>query len=103
MIGEADDLMLSLMQIADEAPAPEAVSNSPNVLSSIKPYPHHKGECGGLVNVQPGGDEESGEPLLRFFCVKCGKDEIMPMQLKNEQGVCTGESKAPEWVAPPNV
>ena len=103
MIGEADDLMLSLMQIADEAPAPEPASKAPNALSSLKPYPHHKGECGGMVSVQPGGDEETGEPLLRFFCVKCGKDEIMPMQLKGMQGVCIGDVKAPEWVEPPNV
>lgn len=102
MIGEADDLMLNLMQIADEAPAPEAVSNAPNVLSSIKPYPHHKGECSGMVHVQSGTNEDE-EPCLRFFCAKCGKDEIMPMQVKNEQGVCTGFAGAPEWVSPPNA
>ena len=103
MSGEADDLMLNLMQIADEVPAPEPAATAPNPLAALKPYPHHKGECLGAVAVQPGVDEDSGQMLLRFVCAKCGKEEIVPMQVHDENGAHVGAAKAPDWVASPNV
>lgn len=98
MIGEADDLMLSLMQIADEEPATLEVSSAANPLASLKPYPHHKGSCMGAVQVCPGQDEEDNFVLM-FRCIKCGKDEIVPMIVDGN----TGAVKAPDWVASPNV
>lgn len=98
MIGEADDLMLSLMQVADDTPAPEASPKAAGPLSRLKPYPHHKGSCLGAVQVCPGQDEEDNLVLL-FRCVKCGKDEIVPMLVEGD----TGAVKVPGWVEPPNV
>ena len=98
MTGEADDLMLSLMQIADEAPAPDVPSKGVNPLQKIKPYPSHKGDCGGMVAAQPGKDEE-GNFCMLFRCMKCGQEEIVEMEVKGDEGFL----KAPSWVDPPNV
>lgn len=100
MIGTDTDLMLNLMQIADEPevlPDPSTAPND-NPLAKLKPYPHHKGECLGMVAVQPGEDEDEN-PLMLFKCIKCGKEEIMPMQIQGN----AGRVQSPAWVAPPNV
>ncbi len=98
MIGEADDLMLSLMQIADEEPTTPEVSSAANPLAALKPYPHHKGSCMGMVHFRPGKDEEDNFVSL-FLCAKCGKEEIVPMLVEGNEGAV----KAPDWVAPPNA
>ena len=98
MTGEADDLMLSLMQIADEAPAPDAPTKGVNPLAAIKPYPSHSGDCGGMVASIPGKDEDENFCML-FRCMKCGQEEIVPMVVVGDEG----SLKAPSWVKPPNV
>lgn len=99
MIGTEQDLMLNLMQIADEPDAPpEPSASNDNPLSRLKPYPYHKGSCMGMVCVQPGCDEDEN-PLMKFVCAKCGKEEIMPMEISGTEA----KVKSPEWVAPPNA
>ena len=108
MIGEADDLMLNLMQVADDVePPPEKPVAGSNPLSSLKPYPHHK-DCGGAVQTAIGVDEEEEDPskrfVFRFFCVKCNKEEIVPAKVIAQHGDNVAmDVMPPEWVSGPTV
>jgi hypothetical protein len=101
---DADDLLLSLMQVADdpEVPAPAPKPTAPSVLSAIKPYPYHKG-CKGMVTVTPGIDEEEG-PVVMFSCAKCGMQSVVKARpIARKGNTVVADVTQPEWVHEPDT
>lgn len=103
MSGEADDLLLSLMQIADD---PEEISvpkgPSTNPLAKMKPYYSHKG-CGGMVSFIPGSDDEDNI-VIQASCMKCGfADYISPNTLMTSGDTLRIVGDLPDWVEAPHV
>ena len=89
------------MMCIEDPPAPmvEPPSSAPNPLQAIKPYNHHKGDCGGLVIIQMGQDAEDGTNLMVCHCLKCGKDDIVELTGAPEDV----HTLVPPWVEKPNV